>query len=138
MEFKKAPDHINSIIGEGTLLKGEINSSGSLYVNGSIEGNVNAQSDVFISEKGKVSGNISGARVIISGTIIGDIIANKGLEISKTGRVKGSISCDKLLLEAGAEYSGRVNVGTRETPQEVEDEVKIVIEEAGFSQSLNA
>ena len=107
----KGPDPINSFIGEGTLFKGEINASGSLFINGQVEGLISIEGDVFVGEKGKVVGNVIGAKVVVSGHIVGDITAKMGLEITKNGNVEGEITCDKLIIEDGSAYKGRVHVG---------------------------
>ncbi|KAF0134966.1 MAG: cell shape determination protein CcmA [Candidatus Saganbacteria bacterium] len=101
---------INSIIGEGTTIKGEINCPGSLQLEGEVVGSIKAVGDIFIAGKGKVAGDLKGARVVVSGIVEGNIIAEKGLEILKTGKVNGEITCDKLLIEEGSSYQGKVNV----------------------------
>ena len=109
--MNKKPDAINSIIGESTAIKGEIRSQGPLHLNGEIEGEVVAECEVFVGMKGRVKGNISGAKVVVSGKVEGNISARQGLEIAKGGEVTGEINCDKLLIEAGSSYLGRVNIG---------------------------
>ena len=101
---------INSMVGEGTSFKGEINSSGTLRIAGELNGTICTKGDVFIVEKGKVFGDVSGSRVVVSGYIEGNIFASKGLEILKLGKVHGEITCDKLLIEEGGHYEGKVNV----------------------------
>jgi len=107
---KKNLEGINSLIGEGTLFKGEINSTGSLRVAGEVVGKIQVKGDVFVSENGKVVGNIFAERVIVAGEVEGNIKSQNGLEITKTGRVDGEVICDKLLIEEGSVYQGRVKV----------------------------
>ena len=122
LEFnKKGPDPINSIIGEGTVVVGEISTATSLYVNGKIEGKVSAVKDVLIAENGRVAGNVAGEKVVVSGEIDGDVNAKGILEITKTGKVRGEINCDKLLIETGAQYQGKVNVGKTESVIETDN-----------------
>jgi len=126
---KIKPEAINSIVGEGASFKGEISSLGSVHVAGEVAGGVKAEGDVFVVDKGKVAGDINGAKVVVSGKVEGNIIALKGLEILKTGKVNGQIACDKLLIEEGSIYQGKVNVCTP-------DEIK-AIWEAGTLQKEN-
>ncbi|MBI5699227.1 polymer-forming cytoskeletal protein [Candidatus Saganbacteria bacterium] len=112
--MNKKPEAINSIIGESTTIKGEISSQGPLHLNGLIEGEVLAEGEVFVGEKGKVKGNISGGKVVVSGRVEGNISARLGLEIAKGGEVQGEITTDKLLIEAGSSYLGKVNIGNLE------------------------
>ena len=111
---KKTGDYvgINSVIGEDAHIKGEIKTKGSVRIGGQFEGTLNAQGDVLVSEGSKVQGNVSGARVVVSGDINGNVVANGGLEITKTGKVFGDITCDKLMVDEGAIYKGKVSLET--------------------------
>lgn len=111
---KKAIDYVgvNSIIGEDTTIKGEITTKGSVRVGGDFEGTLNAQGDVLVGEGSKVQGNITGARVVISGDVNGNIFANSGLEITRSGKVFGDITCDKLMVDEGAIYKGKISLET--------------------------
>lgn len=125
---KKSLEGINSLIGEGTLLKGEIISSGSLRVGGEIVGKIQVKGDVFVSEKGKVLGNILAQKVVVAGQVEGNIKAINGLEITRTGKVDGEISCDKLLIEEGSLYQGRVKVNhlKQEDAEQTQEELTLV------------
>ncbi|MFC1559768.1 polymer-forming cytoskeletal protein [Candidatus Margulisiibacteriota bacterium] len=109
---KKVTDYVgvNSIIGEDTFIKGEINTKGSVRIGGHFEGTLSAQGDVLVGEGSKVEGNVSAARVIVSGDLNGNVIANGGLEVTRTGKVFGDITCDKIVVDEGAVYKGKVNL----------------------------
>ena len=109
---KKPIDYgvINSMIGHDAHVKGEINTKGAVRIDGEFDGKLNAKGDVFVGEGSKITGNIVGARVVVSGDVNGNIIANDGLEITKSGRVYGDITGDKLLIDEGAIYKGKVNM----------------------------
>ncbi|MBU0573338.1 MAG: polymer-forming cytoskeletal protein [Candidatus Margulisiibacteriota bacterium] len=114
--MNKKAETINSIIGEGVALKGEIRSPGTIHISGRIEGVVDSDGDVFVSSKGHVLGNISGKKVVVAGKVDGDICASQGLDINKSGSVNGEITTDRLIIEEGSAYIGRVKV---KTPVEV-------------------
>ncbi|MCX5750215.1 MAG: polymer-forming cytoskeletal protein [Candidatus Saganbacteria bacterium] len=103
---------IDTIIGEETFFKGEIKAKGPLRICGQVEGRINSESEVFLGEKSKVRGDIHGGRVVVSGEVFGNIIATSGLEILKHGKVHGDITADKLTMEEGTTYKGKVRVGT--------------------------
>lgn len=111
---KKATDYIgiNSIIGEDTQIKGEILSKGSIRIGGEFEGKVQAHGDVVIGEGSKVTGTVSGARVTVSGDVNGNITALGGLEITKVGKVFGDVISDRLIVDEGAIYKGKVTLET--------------------------
>lgn len=117
---KKAIDYvgINSIIGEDTQVKGEIVSKGSVRLGGEFEGKISAHGDVLIGEGSRVTGSVSGARVTVSGDVNGNIAANAGLEITKTGKVYGDIISDKLIVDEGAVYKGKVTLESATSKKE--------------------
>lgn len=101
---------VNTVIGEDSSFKGVLHTQRSLRVEGSFEGEINSQGEVFIGEKSKVKANIYGRRVVISGEVFGNIEASSGLHICNTGKVYGDLTGDQLLIEEGAIYKGRVNM----------------------------
>jgi cytoskeletal protein CcmA (bactofilin family) len=101
---------INSVVGRDAQVKGEINSKGAVRIDGEFEGKISAKGDIFVGEGSGVVGNLVGARIVVSGEVNGNIIASNGLEITRTGRVYGDIAGDKLVIDEGAIYKGKVNM----------------------------
>ncbi len=117
---KKAGDYvgINSIIGEDTQIKGEIITKGSIRLGGEFDGKIMAHGDVLVGEGSRVTGTISGAKVIVSGDVNGNITSSGGLEITKTGKVFGDIISDKLIVDEGAVYKGKVTLESTSSKKE--------------------
>ena len=115
---------IDTMIGEGTFFNGTIKTKGPLRICGQVEGKIESEAEVFIGEKSKIQGDVRGGRVVVSGEISGNIIATDGLEISKSGRVHGNITADRLLMEEGTTYTGKVTVGAVS-----EEPIQIVVED---------
>jgi cytoskeletal protein CcmA (bactofilin family) len=103
---------ISSVIGHDAQVRGEIVTKGSARIDGGFEGKITAKGDVFVGEGSRVVGNISGAKIVVSGEVNGNIIAADGLEITKSGKVYGDITGDKLLVDEGAIYKGKVTMET--------------------------
>lgn len=112
MHQKKKFDNelVNTLIGEGTTIKGLLHTQRSLRVDGHIEGEIKAQGDVFIGEKSHIKANIVAKHVVVAGQVTGNIEAVSGLHITKTGKVYGDITGDQLLIEEGGIYRGKVNM----------------------------
>ena len=102
---------IGTVVGGDTVIRGEIESKGSVRVDGSMEGKITSGSDILVAEKARVKGNIFGKRVIVAGEIRGDVTSSDSVEIKKNGRVFGNISSNKLMVDEGASYKGRVIMG---------------------------
>lgn len=103
-------DIVNTVIGSETEFKGDIQSQGSVRLDGKMEGTITAQGEIIIGETARLKGNIVGKRVLVSGEVIGNIEAITGLEITHSGRVFGDISGGRLLIDEGAVYKGKVNM----------------------------
>ena len=109
MKYKKTdPSLVTSIIGEGSYLKGEIETQYSLRVEGHLEGNIHAQGDVFLDINCHVKGNITARTVKIFGELIGNVEALQGVLIGNTGKVYGNIKGDRLSIDEGGLYKGSV------------------------------
>ncbi|MEK9658059.1 MAG: polymer-forming cytoskeletal protein [bacterium] len=106
---KKIDDTIvSSIVGEDTRFVGNLNTESSVRIEGSFEGNIFSQGDVYIGAQSHVKGGIIAKMIYISGEVIGNIEALKGITISNTGRVYGDIKGDHLNIEEGGLYKGKV------------------------------
>ncbi len=119
--FKKEEvkrDKVESIIGKGTKVEGNMHIPGSLRVEGRVEGEIKAGGDVFIGEEGLVVANIQARNVIIAGEVQGNVDAVEKLEIVPTGKLFGDIKIAKLIIEDGATFKGRSEArkGAEKTP----------------------
>ncbi len=117
---------INTFIGEDSTLKGSIHSQRSIRIEGTIEGDINSQGEVFIGQKSKIKANIVGKHVIVAGEVQGNIEAVKGLEIKATGKVYGDITGDHLMIQEGGIYKGKVNMDVISTKNPYEGESQLV------------
>ncbi|MBP8191813.1 MAG: polymer-forming cytoskeletal protein, partial [Aquabacterium sp.] len=76
--WKKTPP-IRTLIGEGSIIAGEIRFQDGLRIDGEVQGNVLAQGDgrslLVISEKARVTGKVRAGHVIINGSVVGPVTA---------------------------------------------------------------
>ncbi len=128
--FKKNPS-ANTVLGKDTVFKGELNTEHPIIVEGTLEGLLKSQGDVFVGQKGMIKADISGNKVIVSGQVVGNIEALQGLEINGTGRVYGDISGARLVIEKGAIYRGKVNMDAITSENIYEGDFEIAREPQG-------
>ncbi|MEZ0121235.1 MAG: polymer-forming cytoskeletal protein [Candidatus Reddybacter sp.] len=100
-----------TLIAKGACIVGEIQFSGSLEIEGQVDGNIEAASDdpeacVRIHDTGVVVGRVKAPVVIVSGRIEGDIYAAKQVELASQAVVKGDIHYALLEIEKGAQVNG--------------------------------
>jgi cytoskeletal protein CcmA (bactofilin family) len=120
---KKAQPPIRTLIGEGTVLQGEVKFAEGLRVDGEVRGDVIAEdsssSVVVISENAKVHGRVKAAHVIINGEVHGPVESHALLELQPKARVVGDIRYEALEMHQGAQVDGELRplkAGERAAP----------------------
>lgn len=108
---KKQPP-IRSLIGEGTVVRGEIRFAEGLRIDGEVVGDVTADggqhSILVISEKGCVTGKVRAGHVIISGRVAGPVECDHLLELQPKARVIGNVRYEALEMHPGAVIEGEL------------------------------
>jgi len=105
MNADNPEDAICSYIGEGCVLKGRIEVSDSIVVDGVVEGDLVARS-ITIGPTGRIDGHIMTAEADIRGAVTSSLEVKQLLAIRPTGRINGSVHYGELLLEKGAIING--------------------------------
>jgi cytoskeletal protein CcmA (bactofilin family) len=101
---------INTIIGPGSSVHGNIESPGFTRVDGNFLGDLKAHGQVVIGEKARMKSNVSGTSITIGGVVCGNVLASEGLIILATGLVRGDIITRKIRADEGCLIHGRVKV----------------------------
>lgn len=104
--FTKNTEKLESFIGANSNFKGDIDTKGTLRVDGATEGNANADW-VILGEKAIVKGNISARGIIVGGRVEGNMSAKEIVEIKSKGQVFGDIFTSKLTIVDGGIFEGR-------------------------------
>jgi cytoskeletal protein CcmA (bactofilin family) len=104
---------IDSLIGAGTVVHGDINFTGGLRIDGEVHGNVvsanGEPSTLVISEQARVEGEICVSHVVVNGTVNGPVAANDYLELQPKSKVVGDVTYKTLEMHVGAVIQGRLN-----------------------------
>jgi len=107
MLFGNSDTHskIETIVGTGTELEGNVHTSESLRIDGKVRGEISAES-VYVGENGVVLGDISANNVTIAGKVKGNVAAASTLELLVSGQVLGDLRTNKLIIADGATFEG--------------------------------
>lgn len=111
-----APSGQATIIAAGTTLKGDINSSGDIRIDGSLEGNIHCSAKVVIGSNGSVTGDISGGQADIMGKVTGTIRVKELLQLKGGSQVQGNLHASKLQIEPSANFNGQCHMTGTERP----------------------
>ncbi len=104
--FKKTQQGVETLIGADTFIKGELNSKGTVRIDGSFEGIINADW-VIVGESGRIKGDIKSRGTIIGGKVEGNINSSEVIEIKHKAEVHGEICTQKLSISEGAIFEGQ-------------------------------
>jgi cytoskeletal protein CcmA (bactofilin family) len=111
---KKSPPQkrIDSLIGAGATVHGDVTFSGGLRVDGAIHGKVetvdNQPATLVVSEKARVDGEVRVSHVVINGAVRGPVTANDYLELQAKARVNGDVVYRTLEMHVGAIVQGKL------------------------------
>ena len=101
---------IDTLIGAGSILQGDLEFTGGLRVDGHIKGHVSAQDTnngtIVLSESGVVEGDINVPHVVVNGTVKGNIISSGHVELQTNANVTGDIHYKAVEMELGAILDG--------------------------------
>ncbi|HOY39535.1 MAG: polymer-forming cytoskeletal protein [Bacteroidales bacterium] len=111
-------DQVN-IIGNGTVIKGDVVSTGDMRIDGLLQGNLQTKGRLIIGATGKLIGEIDCKNSEISGTIEGKIVVGELLTLKSTAKIMGDIITSKLSIEPGAIFTGTCNMGGNQRKPEV-------------------
>jgi len=97
----QSPDDvsINTLVGPGSLIRGEISVAGFVRVDGDIDGDLETTGRVIVGEKARIRGTVRCRKIIVGGVVQGDVIAPDGVSILSSGTVIGSVITRKLQVE---------------------------------------
>lgn len=127
-----------SIIAAGTTLKGDINSSGDIRIDGTLQGNIQSTAKVVIGANGVVEGDISGQQADIMGKITGTIKVKELLQLKGGSNVTGNIYAAKLQIETSANFNGQCHMTTNQPSKPAsspggENKEKSIVADTSFS-----
>jgi len=109
---KKTQPPIRTLVGEGTLIHGELRFTEGLRIDGEVLGDVIATGDgpsiLVISEKARVTGKVSGGHVIINGTVNGPVRSTELLELQPKAAIVGDVRYEVLEMHQGATIDGEL------------------------------
>jgi cytoskeletal protein CcmA (bactofilin family) len=97
-----------SLLDAQLLVTGDLDTAGSLRIDGKLEGNVRRADTVVLGVGASMSGDVHAREVVIGGTITGNVHATERVELQATAIVTGDILTQTILVQEGGVVNGRV------------------------------
>lgn len=105
-------------IGKSVVIKGELNGSEDLTVEGHVEGKIELRDHVLtIGPNGKIKAQVFAKAVIVLGEVNGNVTATEKVDIRDGGSVDGDIISPRVAIAEGAHFRGSVDMQRKGQPQ---------------------
>ena len=104
-------------IGKSVVIKGELNGSEDLTIEGHVEGKIELRDHVLtIGPNGKIKAEVFAKVVIVLGDVRGNIVASEKVDIRDNGSVDGDITAPRVAIAEGAHFRGSVDMQKKVEP----------------------
>lgn len=98
-------------IGKSVIIKGELSGSEDLYIDGQVEGSIELSGNrLIIGPHGQVRANVNAKGVVVQGKLDGNIRASERAELTKSAVAVGDIVAQRVAIEEGAYFKGKVDI----------------------------
>ena len=113
---KMEKDIVN--IGKSVVIKGELNGSEDLTIEGHVEGTIQLREHVLtIGPNGRIKAQVFAKSVIVLGEVTGNVTASDKVDIRDAGSVDGDIISPRVAIAEGAHFRGSVDMQRKTGPQ---------------------
>jgi cytoskeletal protein CcmA (bactofilin family) len=105
-------------IGKSVVIKGELNGSEDLTIEGHVEGTIQLRDHVLtIGPNGRIKAQVFAKAVIVLGEVTGNVTASDKVDIRDNGSVDGDIISPRVAIAEGAHFRGSVDMQRKAQPQ---------------------
>ncbi|WP_019023812.1 MULTISPECIES: polymer-forming cytoskeletal protein [unclassified Thioalkalivibrio] len=108
----KRTRRVDTMIGENAVVRGELEFSGGLYVEGRVVGSIRAPSDpsavLMVAPQGVVEGQVMVPHLVVNGEVRGDMHMSEYVELGATARLHGHLYYKSLQITEGASIDGQL------------------------------
>ena len=103
-------------IGKSVVIKGELNGSEDLTIEGHVEGTIQLKDHVLtIGPNGRIKAQVFAKAVIVLGEVTGNVTASEKVDIRDNGSVDGDIISPRVAIAEGAHFRGSVDMQRKAT-----------------------
>jgi cytoskeletal protein CcmA (bactofilin family) len=103
---------LNSMLGQGCKVKGDIEIQGTMRIDGHFEGTISCPETLIIGKTGVVKADVKVKNAVIGGKLVGNIVASSKIELQSGSHVEGDISTARLVIDEGVFFEGNCKMGS--------------------------
>lgn len=110
-------DNSVSVIGSGMKVTGDIETTGVVRIDGTINGSIRGAKQVLLGRTGAIHGDVLADEAVLGGTVVGSVITAQRVEIQSTCSIEGDVQTKSIVVLEGGVINGTVRMdaatGTR-------------------------
>ena len=112
---------INAFVGKGVEFKGTISYSGTIKIDGYLDGEIHTDGVLLLGEEAVIQAKITAGTIVSKGKITGDVVAKECVKLRAPAVMNGSVKAPVLSMEDGVLFNGALEMahGVRELPRDV-------------------
>lgn len=123
MALKVDDISINTIIGKGSSITGNLRINGFVRLDGDINGNLETDGNIIIGDTARIKGDVKAKAVIVGGIVVGNIISQESVKLLSNSAVLGDVISRKVQIEDKATFHGHcISIKDEEHFQKISDE----------------
>ena len=107
MALKVDDISINTILGKGSSITGNLRINGFVRLDGDIDGNLETDGNVIIGDNARIKGDVKAKSVIVGGIVVGSILAHDSIKVLSGSVVLGDVISRKVQIEDKTTFNGR-------------------------------
>jgi cytoskeletal protein CcmA (bactofilin family) len=111
---------ISAFVGKGVEFKGTISYSGTVKIDGYLDGEIHTDGVLLIGEEAVIQAKITAGTIVCKGKITGDVVAKDCVKLRDPAVMNGSIKTPVLSMEDGVLFNGALEMahGVRDLPRD--------------------
>ena len=118
------PSFDGTFFGPNAVIEGTVTGTDAVYIEGTVKGRINLQSDLRIGTQARVDATVHAKNVLIEGKVNGDVSAEARVELVATAAVDGNLKAPKIIVAEGARFRGNVDMGSAKPVAGAEANIK--------------
>ncbi|MBP9722608.1 MAG: polymer-forming cytoskeletal protein [Gammaproteobacteria bacterium] len=126
----KATQHMDTLVGPNTTIRGNIDFTSGMHVDGTVYGDVSCESDTIsllvVGNSAKIVGDVKVQRAVVNGYISGNLYVYDHLELGEKAVILGDVHYNLLEMAVGSEIRGALIPDIKKSPHSLlEDHSKL-------------
>jgi cytoskeletal protein CcmA (bactofilin family) len=106
----ESTDAIVAFIGKGVEFKGTISYSGTVRIDGFLDGEIHTDGTLLVGEEAVITAKVSAGTIVCMGKITGDVTAKEKIKLMAPAVLNGGVKTPLLSIEDGVLFNGTLEM----------------------------